>query len=184
MAQKQKRKKSKKWLVGVVLFLLFVVAAVVCYLVWDAYFKTKDNNGGGNENTVVEDVEKPVENSGDTEEEPVVVEKEKVVQYEGDDPNELEELTGAITYAGVFDGNFMVRVNIDQYLSEGSCELELVKDGAVAYSDTTDIVAMVTTATCDGFNVAARELSGGQYDVVVNLASGGKTGVIRGEANV
>ena len=42
MAQKQK--KNKKWLFWAIIVLLFVVAAVVCYFVWDGYFKKKEDN--------------------------------------------------------------------------------------------------------------------------------------------
>ena len=83
MAQKQK--KNKKWLFWVIIVLLFVVAAVVCYFVWDGYFKKKVEVKPVEAQSLVED-----KKEGEVEKTPEAVEKEKkkVVQYEGEDPNE------------------------------------------------------------------------------------------------
>lgn len=189
MAQKRRRRKNgKKWMFWGVMLILFVVAGVMCYLVWDAYFRVKDEGEtGDSEGASVEVVEKPEEKKEEElkeEEEPEVVEKEKVVQYEGEDPNESNELTGVVTSA-MLEGNYLVvRVNIDQYLSEGNCILELMQNGRVIYSDMVGIEAMVTTATCERMAVPASELNGGEYEVVVRLESGGKRGVIRGNASL
>ena len=191
MAQKRKRKKNnKKCFFGGVLLLLFVGTSVICYLVWNAYFDDKDGvtddgwvAAGVMEKSVEKSGEKLGEKDGDSRDEAEAV-KKKVVQYEGEDPNEAEELTGVVTYAGVNGDNLLVQVNIDQYLSEGSCGLQLLQDGVVVYEDTVEIVAMVSTATCDGFEVPVKSLGGGGYDIVINLVSGGKMGTIRGEAKL
>ena len=41
--------------------------------------------------------------------------KDKYDEYAGEDPNEREDLTGVVTYAGVNGNNLMIRVNIDQH---------------------------------------------------------------------
>ena len=194
MAQKrkQKRQNSKRWLYWLFMVILFVGAAAVCYYVWDVYFKTKDGGDrSGTEQSAVEerpghinkgedgDIDESEDKSGGDE----TVEK-KVVQYEGEDPNMMEELTGAVTYAGVNGDMLTVRVNIDQYLSEGSCRLELSQGGVVAYEDMVGIAAMVTTATCDGFSVPVGELGSGDYDILVELKSGDKNGKIKGEVSL
>ena len=178
MAQKQK--KNKKWLFWVIIMLLFVVAAVVCYFVWDGYFKKKEEVKPVEEQSLVEN-----KKESEAEKAPEVVEKEKetVVQYEGEDPNEREDLTGVVTYAGVNGNNLIIRVNIDQYLNSGSCELNLVQD-SVAYSDTANIVSSATTATCEGFNVPVSRLSGGEYGIVIKISSGDKSGTINGEVRI
>lgn len=189
MAQKRRRRKNgKKWAFRGLMLVLFVMAGAMCYLVWDAYFRVKDGDEvGGDDGASVEVVEEPKEKTKEEpeeEEESEVVEKEKVVQYEGEDPNESGELTGAVTSAMLEGDNLVVRVNIDQYLSEGSCALELMQNGRIVYSDTVGIEAMVTTATCGRMAVPASKLDGGEYEVTVRLESGGKKGVIRGVANV
>ena len=177
MAQKRK-KNNKKWLYWILVVILFVVAAVVCYLVWDNYFRDKKEDEPVGEQSLVKE-----EDNEDVEEQ-IVVEKEKVVPYEGEDPNSKDELTGVVTYAGVSDDNLMIRVNIDQYLESGSCELGLWKDGASAYTDKARIVNSATTATCEGFNVPTSGLSEGNYNIVIKISSGNKSGTINGEAKI
>ena len=170
MAQKQK--KNKKWLFWVIIMLLFVVAAVVCYFVWDGYFKKKEEVKPVEEQSLVEDKK-------ESEEE----EARGAVENEGEDPNEREDLTGVVTYAGVNGNNLIIRVNIDQYLNSGSCELNLVQD-SVAYSDTANIVSSAATATCEGFNVPINGLEKGNYEIVIKVSSGDKAGTINGEVDI
>lgn len=177
MAQKRK-KSNKKWIFWVLMIVLFVVAAVVCYLVWDGYFKNKEDK------PVEEQVLMEENKEEDSSEDEMIVEKEKVVQYEGEDPNEKEGLTGAVTYAGVSGDNLMIRVNIDQYVVDGECKLSLWRDGALAYDDAAAITTAAATATCEGFNVSLDGLSGGNYKIVIKISSGDKAGTINGEVNI
>lgn len=178
MAQKQK--KNKKWLFWVIIVLLFVVAAVVCYFVWNGYFKKKEEIKPAEEQSLVEE-----KKESEVKEAQGVIEKEKekVVQYEGEDPNERGDLTGVVTYAGVNGGNLMIRVNIDQFLNSGSCELNLMQD-SVVYSDTANIVSSAATATCEGFNVPINGLEKGNYKIVIKINSGDKVGIINGEVDI
>lgn len=160
------------------MLVLFVAAAVVCYLVWNNYFRNKKEDKPTEEQSLVEEhEEEKVEGKGEE-----TIEKKKVVQYEGEDPNIQEELTGVVTYAGVNGDNLMIRVNIDQYLESGNCELSLVRNG-VAYSDTANIVGSAATATCEGFNVPVSGL-GGDYEIVIKINSGDKTGTINGKVEI
>lgn len=162
-----------------------MAAAVVCYLVWDGYFKNKDKGELVEGQSVVEkeqDKEDKKSEENTKIEEGKVVGKEEIIQYEGDDPNTQDDLTGVITYAGVSGDSLMIRVNIDQYLENGTCELSLVQNGVI-YSDVANIVGSAATATCEGFNVPAGGL-GGQYEIIISLSSGEKAGVIKGEVEI
>ena len=113
------------------------------------------------------------------------VEKEEVVQYEGENPNSATDLTGVVTYAGLVGDKLTIRVNINQYLSGGSCALRLLyEDDINVYSETVNIVNSASTSTCEGFDVPRTGLAGGKYSIIINLASDGKTGVINGEVNL
>ena len=167
--------------------ILLVVAGVVVFLVWDNYFNDKKENK--QEGQEVEQVEKKesatkAENGDDGKDEAEkAVEQKKVPQYDGDDPNTAEELSGVVTYAGVSGGALMVRVNIDQYLDNGKCELNLIQSGNVVHSSAVEIVGGASTASCAGFDVPVAGLSG-NYEIVVKLEAGGKRGTIRGEVSV
>ena len=89
-----------------------------------------------------------------------------------------------MTYAGVLGNDLMIRVNIDQYLSGGSCGLSLIRDDVVQYSNVVNVVDSAATATCEGFNVPIAEIGSGSYQIIIKITSGEKVGVIRGEVNV
>ena len=185
----QRRKNKRKCIYWLVVLVFFVVAGVVAFLVWNNYFRDKGENRQENGSAeVVNDkdgtnVKKDVDGKDGIDDEAKKAEEEKkVVLYEGDDPNEREELTGVVTYAGVNDGALMIRVNIDQYVNSGTCELNL--QGNTTYSDTANIVGGASTATCEGFNVPANVLASGTYQIIIKINSGGKTGTIKGEVNI
>ena len=110
--------------------------------------------------------------------------KPKVVQYDGEDPNIAEELSGVITYTGFNNDRLMVRVNIDQYIDDGECRLDLMRGGVLIHEEVTGIVGNVSTASCDGFDVPVDIIGEGAVDIEIHLDSDGKTGIIKGEADV
>ena len=187
MTQKRRRR-SRKWVSWLVFLALIIAAVVVCYFVWDAYFRDKKGDKpveDAKTSTKVEKEEEAKKEEKEQEEKKEeVVEKEKVVQYDGGDPNDLAELTGVVTYAGVVGENLMVRVNIDQYLSGGSCVLSVRRDGAEVYGEEVPIVDSASTATCEGFNVPVSRLGSGAAEIVIKVQSGEKSGVISGRAEI
>ncbi len=197
MAQKrkQKRNRGKRWLYWLFMALLFVGVVVICYFVWDAYFRTKDvivnDRDDVGKNELVKEKEKEenekIREEDDKSDEPVipdVVEKEKTIQYEGDDPNASESLTGAITYAGVSGSELVIRTNIDQYLTTGECELVLESGGTVIYNTEVSIISSVATSVCDGFNVPVSALGGGEIDIIIKIGSDERKGLLQGKVNI
>ncbi|MBQ6461352.1 hypothetical protein IJJ36_02905 [Candidatus Saccharibacteria bacterium] len=182
MAQRRRRK-NRRWLGKILFLMLIILAGVVCFFVWDGYFRDKGTDApketGNFSEEVVQTTEK--ETSEKTAE---VIEKEEIKQYEGEDPNEANDLTGVVTYAGVVGDELVIRVNIDQYLASGSCELSLLQDGAVVYSDTVEIIDSASTATCAGFNVPVSSLNDGEIGIRIELDANGKKGMIAGEVRI
>lgn len=179
----QKRKKQKKWISWLVLTVLFLVASVVVYFVWDGYFRYKNDEDG---KIRTEQIEKVNEGEDGNVQEGIIeiIEKPKVEQYEGDDPNGAEVLSGAVTYARVNGDRLIIRINIDQYLDGGRCDLSVRKDGVVLYSEVANVVGGVSTATCEGFDVPVGSLENGTVSIVVDVQSGDRVGTINGEANL
>ena len=102
-------------------------------------------------------------------------------QYDGADPNRGEALTGSIT-AARFDGNkLLVRVNIDQYLSSGTCNLTIT-NGSNQLQKSANLIPSVATSTCEGFDIDSTELANFSrpLNININLTSGNKTGTITG----
>lgn len=185
----RRRRRSKKWISWIVILVLLIAAVVVCYLVWDNYFRNKEVDSGDVESVEIEEqdavedtVDDQVENEAGLSSS--AVEKKKVEQYDGADPNEANDLSGVITYAGANGGKLMIRLNIDQYLTDGKCELTLTRGGATIYNSIASVVGNVTSATCDGFDIPVSELGGGNVTINVNISADGRKGVIRGEASI
>lgn len=177
MAQKRKRK-NKRWLEIALFLVLLIVAGIVCYLVWDNYFRDEEGtNDVPQEITVEEEIETP-------EQEIEIVQKEEIKQYEGEDPNEASDLTGVVTYTGVVSGELVIRVNIDQYLVSGRCELALSRDGVIIYNDVAEIVDSAATATCAGFNIPSADLGNGETEIRIILDADGKKGTIIGRVEL
>ena len=187
-----RRRRSKKWMYTVVVLILLVVAGVVVYLVWDSYFRDKnevmEDHGSATQTAEVNDVKTKNDDSSDamqTKETTSVEEAlNKAIQYEGESPNTLEYLTGTINYIGVNSGKLMIRVSIYQFLEEGKCELVITKDGGAIYQDVVNIVNDATTSTCKGFDVPVAELTSGKLGIMVYLSSGERTGELSGEVEI
>ena len=178
-----RRRNNRKWIVGGMILLLLIVTGVGAVFIWKNDHQEVEQTEKGVREEQNKDNEKRDE---ETEEEysERMAEQKRVKQYEGEDPNNSNELSGAITYAGVNNGVLAIGINIDQFLSSGSCELDLVRNGDVIYKVNANIMAEVSTSTCDGFSVPVGNLGNGITGIIIKLSSGGKTGTIRGEINL
>lgn len=174
-----RRRRKKSWISWLIILVLLVVTGVICYLVWENYFKEKEilepEEEARIETVINNDEEKELD-------EPV--KKEEVVQYDGENPNSNSGLTGVVTYAGVSGDNLMIRVNIDQYLNGGECMLLLSIAGNTVYSNVARVIDSAATATCEGFNVPMSLLEAGNYSILIEVSSGNKKGIIKGEVNI
>ena len=181
-----KRKNYKKWIwlgMGAVLIIVIVVGIIIGV---NNQSGKQDNENKSEETEKVEKKDE-IEQNEKTEEEKKDEEtarQQTPTQYEGSDPNTAEELSGIITYAGVNEATLVVRTSIDQYLTEGVCELTLMRGGAIIYSESASIVGDVSTATCQGFDIVTAGLGGGNTEIIINLSADGRRGTIRGEANI
>ena len=192
-----RRRKNKKRIYIIVIIILLLVAVGVGFAVWNSYFRDNkaqeesSNVDSGKKETDTKnsnqtsDDNKDETNKSDTAEPEREKEKEEVMTYEGSNPNNADNLTGVVTYAGANGDTLVIRMNIDQYVASGSCELGVYKNGAIVYSDTANISAAASTATCEGFNVPVNSIGGGgKYQIVINVKSGDKAGVINGEVEI
>lgn len=184
-----RRKSNKKWLWWVLFLVLIGVAAIIVYLVWDNYFKEKPASTSENNGPVVVapvDDEPHDEIVAPTEDEQVESEEvyeRKTIQYEGEEVNRAKELSGIINYTGVSGGVLLVRTSIYQYLESGECTLKLLSDGVVVKQVVAEIASGATSSFCNGFDVPIEGLSG-DYQIVIDLSSGGKIGEIKGEVSI
>ena len=168
------RRTCRHPIVTIILLLLVTASALVIVKV---FVDRQNIESDQNQTTIIE--VKPAEKQ----EEETTEEKVIPIQNEGEDPNQLESLTGNLTTNRVSNGKLILRVNINQYLSTGICNLTLTS-GSNTITKTVNIVAVASTSTCEGFDVPVSELSSGAWQISINIQSGDKTGTITGEQNI
>ncbi len=184
----QRKRKNKK-------LLIFECLIFVCLVVVAVWFAVRGNTDtqNSNDNTsqsnvpqVEEEVKIIEQKDGESDEEFAerVVEEKEVKQYEGENTSSNNELSGTISYAEVMNGNLNLNVNIDQFLSEGKCELNILQNGTEVYTETAGIMNLVSTSVCNGFEIPLTELPKGSLQINVKVSSDGKTGTITREVNI
>lgn len=106
-------------------------------------------------------------------------------KYEGQDVNQLEKLTGTITYSAKAADKYRIRVNIDQFLKlPGTCKLTVLSAGKVVYTDSVSVISNPSSGTCEGFDIPLSRLTSGDYDLKIEINANQKTGIIEGRATI
>ena len=105
------------------------------------------------------------------------------VQNEGTNPNLSETITGIVSYASTTSDKAIIRINIDQFITAGTCNI-LMTNGDLSYSDIANVMADASTSTCAGFDIPLSKLSSGTWNITVNISSGDKTGIISGKIDI
>lgn len=181
-----KRKRNFRWVKWLIFLMLIVGVIVVIILIKNNFTdKTSDNKQSTNTSNIEEQKseEKPKNEPSEIIDESQKPE-EKVPQYDGESPNKSETLTGLITYADVINDELVIRINIDQFLQSGNCNLVMSRNGITYYSQSVGIQESVTTSTCDGYKIPVSELPKGDLQVEIGLDSNGKTGKITGKVRI
>ncbi|MBQ3293089.1 hypothetical protein IJG93_02165 [Candidatus Saccharibacteria bacterium] len=180
------RKREFRWVKWLIFLVLFVAAVTVVILVKNSLNDKTENNTEQTTNESKMEGKKSEKTESDPSDssEEASKQTEKAPQYEGESPNESETLTGLISYADVVDNELVIRVNIDQFLQSGSCNLVMSRNGVTYYSKSVSIQESVTTSTCDGYKIPVSELSEGDFQVEINLESDGKSGKITGRVRL
>lgn len=179
---RRKKQKTKK----IILTILFLAAlGAIGFVVYKNFFEKKEETKPA-QTTQTQTLKPEPEPTPETKpiDDEKVNGKDPIYQYDGKNPNESESLTGVITYAGATSTNLIIRVNIDQYISGGTCNLSLSQGGSVVYTASANLIADVSTSTCEGFTVPLSNLNPGYYSIKIDLTSSDKTGVIEGEVNL
>lgn len=167
-----------------VLATILVIAAIVCTIIF--FVKPNQNTASGSsdtDNTAQDSSEQsPQINDGqhNNEDEPYSDPDQITTQYEGENPNLANDLSGVITYTDYQDGMLSIGTMINQYLSEGSCELKLTSNNGNVYTASSKIFAAASTSACSDFNL---NVAPDSYKIEITLNSNGKQGIITGEYN-
>ena len=106
-------------------------------------------------------------------------------KYEGQDVNQLEKLTGTITYSAKAANFYRIRVNINQFLKlPGTCKLTVLSASKVVYTDSVSVISNPSSGSCEGFDIPLSKLPSGTYDFKIEVNANQKTGIIEGKATI
>ena len=180
MSTTRKRKFTLKHLCIIIAALL--LASIVGFLAYQKFFKKDEEKTDPTSQS--QNVQTTQESQKTTSQESTEEKDPKApVQYEGENPNSKSELSGVISSTRVADGKLTILTNIDQFLSSGTCELTL-SSGDKTFTESANIITMVSTSTCDGFDIPISNLSAGTWQINIKLTSGDKQGNITGETKI
>ena len=191
----QKKSRKNKIIVWSLFFLvLIILAGVIVYQI------LKDNNKSSKVPILPEKTEKiesKIKNTGVTNSETIKTEDgtpedaaagrtpKTPEKYEGQDVNQLEKLTGTITYSAKTTDKYRILVNIDQFLKlPGTCMLSVISAGKVVYNDYVNIISNPSSGSCEGFDIPLTKLSPGEYNIKIEVNANQKTGIIEGKVTI
>ena len=191
----QKKSRKNKIIVWSLFFLvLIILAGVIVYQI------LKDNNKSSKVPILpdkTEKIESKIENTGVTNSETIKTEDgtpedaaagrtpKTPEKYEGQDVNQLEKLTGTITYSAKTTDKYRILVNIDQFLKlPGTCMLSVISAGKVVYNDYVNIISNPSSGSCEGFDIPLTKLSPGEYNIKIEVNANQKTGIIEGKVTI
>lgn len=190
----KKARKNKVIVWSLFFFVLIVLAGVIVYQI------LKDNQSRMKSPSLAEstqNIENKIENTntpeaktinnedGTTEDAAAGRTPKTPEKYEGQDVNQLEKLTGTITYSAKSANFYRIRVNIDQFLKlPGACKLTVLSADRVVYTDSVNVVSNPSSGTCEGFDIPLAKLASGDYNIKIEITANQKTGVIEGRVNI
>lgn len=104
-------------------------------------------------------------------------------QYEGEPVRDRKELTGSFTYRQMIDGQLVLRLTIDQLLTDGRCVLTL-SQGDQRIERTAPVIQNPSSSSCQGFSVPRSELAPGLWNISVAVKDRDRQGEIRSTVEV
>lgn len=191
----QKNARKNKVIVWSLFFLvLIILASVIVYqIIKDNQLRSKSPSLAESTQNIENKIENPnvpesktINNEDGTKEDAAAGYTPKTPEkYEGQDVNQLEKLTGTITYSVKSANFYRIRVNIDQFLKlPGTCKLTVLSTGKVVYTDSVSVVSNPSSGTCEGFDIPLTRLTSGDYDLKIEINANQKTGIIEGRATI
>lgn len=177
--------RSHSWILVLIIILIIVAVITVVIFVTKPHSDTTSNPSQPDVPTSDEtsnpSSETPPESSSGQESP-----DNKAPQYEGEDPNDLNELTGVITYKGVENNTLVIMTVLNQYLHQtGICVVTLTgRTQHNIYTASVDAHGDATTSYCEDFDVPISNLASDTYDIEIKLTGDGKTGTIHDEVTL
>lgn len=175
----EKRRKNK-----VLTIIIIAVIAIALFLVYWFVIKTDDKADNTADNTTTNNTKQVEVDSDDTSTINTDNNASKPTEQTSPEQNNTgNEISGYVTSKNI-DGNVLrIRVQINELLASGQCELKLSKSG-MTVTKTAGVYNSASISTCEGFDVPISELSAGNWTITINVTSGSRSGAINDEVSV
>lgn len=168
-----KKRKNGIKIIIIILSIAIVVSGVVCgYFFWyqsSQSDETVDNQP--NENS-------SISTDGNITPEPIRETSKEPLQNDSANVDQ-KSLTGYITYKNVENGKLIIRVQIDQFLTSGTCKITVG-----GYSEQVNIITNPSSSTCQGWDIQTSKLQNGNQKISIDINSGDNSLVISDEVTI
>ena len=187
----RRQRKNKAPIFIIFFFILAIIATIIVLKI----FKIIDQKGKPSSNSQAAEIvhQKTEQPSTNTENQPIHTEDgtredaeagrtpKTPEQYEGQDVNQLNKLTGTITYSEKSGDKYRIRVNINQFLKlPGTCKLTITSASTVVYTQTVSIISNPSSGSCEGFDIPLSGIPSGDLNIKIEVNANQKTGLIEG----
>ena len=194
MAKQATRKQRKNK--APIFIIFFFILAIITTIIVLKIFKVIDQKGKPSSNSESTEIvhQKTDQPSTNNENQPIHTEdgtKEDAEagrtpktpeQYEGQDVNQLNKLTGTITYSEKSGDKYRIRVNINQFLKlPGTCKLTVTSASTIVHTQTVSIISNPSSGSCEGFDIPLSSIPSGDLNIKIEVNANQKTGLIEGK---
>ena len=196
---RNKSNKEKKTINFGVIFLMLLFVAGLTFLILALMTPSKNNNG-----EVLDTAVNETENKQEPQKDNIVVEgvdedgnpnydggltEKTPTQYEGT-VDKTGAISANISRNEVVGDKYILRVTINELLSDGTCTLEMSTKNGDSLKRTSNVIQSgADSSSCDnfgynGYEITTNGISSGSYSFTVTIKSGNRTGKVTGDINI
>ena len=166
-----------------------IIVALVCIAGVSLYFLNKSHqstDNGDNANTLTEEQK---EAAGYIDDQPATNDQTSTgtdIKQDSidEEDEEVSAVTGEFTMLEQSGSTVRIRTILSGVSSGGSCVLTMSGPSGGTYSATSQVQALASSSTCQGFDVPVSNLKTGKWTVSVKVTMAGDTAVLEGEVDI
>ena len=160
----KRKKNTKKLYIIIAIVSLLIICALAGYFVLS--LSNKDNSVVDNpENTSSETDSRSAQSNVDNDNQDVRESDKEPLQNDSASVDQ-NSLTGYITFKNITDGNLQIRVQIEQYLTSGTCTITIGD-----YVEQVNISANPSSSTCQGWDIPVAGIGSGYQSITIDITS-------------
>ena len=168
----QQKTNQKKTAIIVSIIILLIASLVIGYYVW---FRPDQKNDITNDSIDTNSTT----NNEKTDQSTHNREAEKDPVQNDSDTIDQTSLSGYITAKNIVNENLQIRLQIEQYLTSGTCKITIGN-----YSEQVNVISNPSSSTCSGWDIPINKLRKGTQNIIIEIISGDNTLTISDEVTI